>query len=448
MLTSQAKFLTGDLLHHVVVMAMSASIGLLSMFVVDFVDLYFISLLGDPALTAAVGFAGTLIYFNMSVGIGLMIAMSALAAQKIGRGDSDGARKVATNVFVFGIITGCVGGLFFFLFAHQLMGFIGATGDAQIRGAAYLRIVAPSLPIMVAAMSATGLLRAHGDARRAMNTTLVAGIVNAVLDPILIFGFDLSLEGAAIASVCARIAMAITAIYPIFKIYGGIEPFNLDRFRDDLKPILGIGAPAILTNVATPVGALITLRFIAVYGNDAVAGFSVINRLAPLVFCVIFAISGAVGPIIGQNFGAEEFGRVRETIKKSLIFTVGYAAIAWILLIFSTEIIGAQFNLGTEGMALLNTFALVVTPLFFFNGALFISNAAFNNLDRPTWSTMLNWGKNTIGVLPFVWLGSEWAGAGGVLVGQSIGGIFFAIAGVVLAFKLTRTYELRAGEKS
>ena len=438
--SAQAKFLTGELMRHVIVMALSASFGLLSMFVVDFVDLYFISLLGSSALTAAVGFAGTLLFFNMSVGIGLMIAMGALAARRIGRGDADGARKIATNVLVFGLAIGLIVGMGTFSFAPQLLDLIGASGEAKARGVSYLRIVSPSMPVMVVGMVSSGLLRAHGDARRAMNATLAAGFVNAILDPIFIFALGFGLEGAAMASVCARFAMAATALFPVLKHYGGFAPFERARFLGDLEAIIGIAAPAILPNVATPVGTLIVMRFVAGYGDDVVAGFSVISRLTPLAFCVIFALSGAVGPIIGQNFGAGDYPRVRETLRKALQFAAAYTGVVWILLLIANQFVSAQFSLSPEGAALMTMFALVVTPLYFFNGVLFIANAAFNNLNRPTWSTLLNWGKNTIGVLPFVWVGAAAAGAEGVIVGQALGGVVFALLAVWLAFRLTNAY--------
>jgi len=435
-------------MRHIAVMSLSSSLGLLSMFIVDFVDLYFIALLGEMSLTAAVGFAGTLIFLNMSAGIGLMIAMSALGAQRIGRGDLEGARNIATNVIAAGLGVGVFLALIMFIFAPQLMGLIGATGEAQQRGADYMRIVAPSSPIMMIGLILSGLLRAHGDARRAMNATLAAGIVNAILDPIFIFALGFGLEGAAMASVCARIAMAVTALYPILKHYGGFAPFENSRFIKDLKEISGIATPAILTNVATPIGALIVMRFIADYGDDAVAGYSVIGRLAPLAFCVIFALSGAVGPIIGQNFGAGDYGRIRETLRKALIFTAGYTLIIWVVLFSGSGFIADQFKLGQTGRDLLKVFTMIITPLFFFNGVLFIANASFNNLNRPTWSTMLNWGKNTLGVLPFVWFGAKWGDATGVLIGQAVGGIFFAVLAVWLAFQLASRYERGSADPS
>ena len=428
-------------MRHVIVMSVTSSAGLISIFLVDFADLYFISLLGKKELAAAVGFAGTLLFFNMSATIGLMIAMSALAAQRIGRGEPEEARRIATSVVVasiglaFGLATTV------WIFAPQLLDMIGAVGETKDLAVRYIRIVVPSLPVSALAMVGSGLLRAHGDARRAMNATLAAGAVNAILDPILIFSVGLGLDGAALASVAARLAMAVTAIYPILKHYGGFAPFDRRQFLHDLAPIFAIAAPAVLTNVATPVGAIIITRAIAPYGDAAVAGFAVISRLTPLAFCVLFSLSGAVGPIVGQNFGGRAYDRVREALRKSLFFAGAYTGIIWILLLFANGAIATAFGLVDEGGGLIFWYAVIVAPLFFFNGALFISNAAFNNLKRPLWSTWLNWGKNTLGTAPFAFAGSALAGAPGVLVGQAVGGIAFALLGVWLSFRLVDAYE-------
>ena len=439
-ISGKAKFLEGDLMRHIVVMSLSASIGLVSIFLVDFIDLFFISLLGKQELAAAVGFAGTLIFFNMSMTIGLMIAMSALAAQRIGRGEPEEARRIATSVLIVGIAVGIVFGGAFWIFAPQLLDLIGATGETKDLAVRYLRIITPTLPIGAVGMVCSGLLRAHGDARRAMNATLSAGAVNAILDPILIFGLDLGLDGAALASVAARIAMMATALIPVIRHYGGFAPFNVDHFKNDLRPIFAIACPAILTNIATPVGAIIVMRAIAPFGDAAVAGFAVISRLTPLAYCVIFALSGAVGPIIGQNFGAKDFPRVKETLRKALYFTAGYAVLIWAVLFAINGFIAAQFGLDNGGRQLIFWFAAVVAPLFFFNGTLFVANAAFNNLNRPIWSTWLNWGKNTLGVAPFVWVGANIGGAAGVIIAQAIGGIFFGILAAWLAFRLVDAY--------
>jgi putative MATE family efflux protein len=440
------KFLSGDLMRHIIVMSSSASVGLVSIFLVDFVDLYFISLLGQKELAAAVGFAGTLLFIAMSINIGLMIAMSALAAQRIGRGDEEDARRIATSISIIGTLFGVLVGAVYFIFAPQMAELLGAVGETRDLAARYIRIIAPSLPFSVMAMIASGLLRAHGDARRAMNATLAAGAVNAVLDPILIFWAGIGLDGAAIASAVARLAMFATAMYPILKHYGGFAPFDRERLIGHLAPIFAIAGPAVLTNVATPIGTAVVTRAIAPFGDSAVAGYAVIGRLTPLFFCVVFALSGAVGPIIGQNFGARNYDRVRETLSKSLYFTAAYTLIAWGALVALNGFISNAFNLDAAGAELVFWFALAAAPLFFFNGALFVTNAAFNNLNRPIWSTLLNWGRNTLGIAPFVWLGADLAGAPGVIIGQALGAVAFAGLGAWLSYRLVAAYQSGAAD--
>lgn len=426
---------------HISVMALSSSVGLVSIFLVDFVDLFFIAMLGEAELAAAVGFAGTLLFFTFSVTLGLAIAMGALAARLIGQGDSDGARAIATSAVVFGVILSAVVSFLFWIAAPALVALLGAKGATLDYAVAYLRIVVPAMPIATFGMMCSGLLRAHGDARRAMMVTIVAGLVNAILDPIFIFGFGWGLEGAALASVAARFATLITAVTPVLRHYGGFAPFDKNRFRRDISPILALTIPAILTNIATPIGNSIVTRVIAPFGDSAVAGYAVVGRLTPLSFCVIFALSGAVGPIIGQNFGARQYSRVRGTLTRAMQFAAAYVAAATLLLVLLNGFVSAQFQLAEDGQAIVFWFAVAVAPLFLFNGSLFISNAAFNNLKRPLWSTLLNWGKNTIGVAPFVVVGASLGGAPGVIIGQAVGGILFGILGLWLAYRLVNAYE-------
>ncbi len=438
---NKAIFLEGDLMRHVVIMSLSTSIGLVSIFLVDFVDLLFISMLGEAELAAAVGFAGTILFFTFSVSIGLTIAAGALAAQRIGRGDHTEARRIMTSAITFGMSVAVLTALTFWYYAPSLIALIGANGETADFAVRYLRIVVLAMPIAALGMMASGLLRAHGDARRAMTVTLSAAITNAILDPILIFGFGLGLDGAAYASVASRFAMAITALYPVFKHYGGLARLNPSRFIKDLRPIFAIAGPAMLTNVATPFGNGFITRAVSDFGDAAVAGYAVAGRLTPLAFCVIFALSSAVGPIIGQNLGAKNYPRIRGTLYKSVQFAALCTYIAWVLLAIFNGFISSSFSLSGEGRQIIFWFALVVAPLFVFNGTLFISNAAFNNLHRPLFSTVLNWGKNTIGVVPFAIVGASLGGAPGVLIGQAIGGVVFGLLGFWLAIRLVDKYE-------
>ena len=438
---NKAIFLEGNLLRHVSIMSASASIGLVSIFLVDFVDLLLISMLGEQELAAAVGFAGTMLFLTFSVSIGMTIATSALVAQRLGQGAPVEARKIATNVIAFGVAITSILALLCWIFAPALLGLIGAEGTTLDLAVGYFRIVVAAMPIGAIGMMASGILRAHGDARRAMNVTLTAGAVNAILDPIFIFWMGLGLDGAAYASVAARVSTMVMALYPIFRHYGGFAPFEWARFKSDLNPIIAIAAPAMLTNIATPIGNGFTTRAISSFGDSAVAAMAVAGRLTPLAFCVIFALSGAVGPIIGQNFGAGQYDRVRAALITAVQFATAYVLVVWLVLFLGNGAISTGFQLNEEGASIIFWFALVVAPLFIFNGTLFVSNAAFNNLRRPLFSTALNWGRNTIGVVPFIYVGAQIGGAPGILIGQALGGVMFGILGFWLAYRLVNRYE-------
>ena len=198
--------------------------------------------------------------------------------------------------------------------------------------------------------------------------------------------------------------------------------------------------PAILTQLATPVGQAYVTRAMADYGEAAVAGMAIIGRLTPLAFGVIFALSGAVGPIIGQNFGAGNRDRVAGAIRAALAFTALYILAAALVLLTLRAPIAALFDADGITRELIYLFCGPLALMFFFNGMLFVANAAFNNLGHPFYSTWMNWGRHTLGTIPFVMLGAWGFGAPGVLIGQAAGGLIFG----VLAWRLT----LRVLERS
>ncbi|GAB5486852.1 MAG: MATE family efflux transporter [Parasphingorhabdus sp.] len=411
------------------------------MFIVDFVDLLYIAQLDDSALTAAMGFASTILFFGTAFNIGLMIAISALAARRIGQGDNDYARRYLTNILALSFAMVVPLAAIFFFFAPQILDLAGATGSTKEAATSYIRIFAPFMPFAVGGMVCSGFLRAHGAARAAMNVTLAMGVTNAILDPIFIFGLGLGMNGAAIASSCAAMVSAMVAVVPVVKHYGGFERFHVSWFKEDLGPVSNILIPAILTNLATPLGGFISYRFIAGYSDEIIAGFAVIGRVVPVAFCLLFSLSGAVGPIIGQNFGALNFDRIRLTVKQSMGFALGYTLIIWPVLWLFSDPISDLFNLEAQGRHLFWLFATILTPLFFFNGVLFISNAACNNLERPRWSTYMNWGRNTLGLVPFLWLGEKYYGLEGVLIGPGIGGIIFGLMGYLVTQYLVSFQE-------
>ena len=438
-MTATPVFLTGSLMRHVTVMSLTSSIGLMAVFAVDFVDMVFIAMLGNEALAAAVGYAATVLFFTNAINIGMAIAAGSLVARAIGAGQAQVAARHATTVAALGVTVGLVMPVLLLAGLPWILAFLGAQGEVARLATRYLWILLPSMPVMALAMVAMAVLRAHGDARRSMFATLYGGVLNAVLDPILIFGVGLGLDGAAIASVAARIAILIAALQPALRLHAAFARPEGTALVQGLRPALSLAVPAVLTNIATPVGTAILTREIARHGTDAVAAMAVIGRLTPLAFAVVFALSGAIGPIIGQNHGAGRPDRVRGAFDAAMIFTAAYVLAAAAILFVLRGPIADLFAAQGEARALIYLFCGPLALASFFNGVIFVANASFNNLGHPSWSTAINWGRHTLGTWPFVVAGGALGGAAGALIGQALGGVLFAALAWGLAVRLMRT---------
>ena len=425
-------------MRHVAVMTATGSLGLIAIFVVDALNLFYISLLGVQELAAAIGFAGTLMFFTLSVSIGLTIATSALVSRALGRGDREEAARTGGAALLFILAVNGSMAATIWPFIGNLVALIGATGETAKLSTHFMQIVVPSAPIMAVGMCTTGILRGVGDARRAMYVTLAGGVAAAILDPILIFGFELGLTGAAIATLLSRVALVAVGLHGAWHVHKLIRMPDSAYLARVARPFFAIGIPAVMTQIATPVGnAYVTLEM-ARFGDDAVAGWAIIGRLIPVAFGTIFALSGAVGPILGQNYGARQYDRLYAILRDSLLLTLVYVTVVWALIALFAADIANLFGATGDAHDLVVFFCVFAAGSFLFNGALFVANAVFNNLGYPTYSTVFNWGRSTLGTIPFVWLGAKYYGAAGVIGGWGLGAVLFGVISVVVCFRVIR----------
>ncbi|NEU11997.1 MATE family efflux transporter [Methylobacterium sp. BTF04] len=442
-----ARFVRGSILRHVVVMSGTGSIGLMAIFVVDLLSLLYVSKLGDPKLTAAVGFATIVQFFAIAINIGLMIAAGALVSRAIGAGDEAGARRIATSGTIHGLVVSAVLVLAMLPFLGPFLSFIGADAETLPVAERFLWIALPSNLLMGPGMMFSGLLRAVGAARQAMYVTLGGAIVTAGLDPLLIFGAGLGVDGAAITTCVARATFALVGLWGVRQHRMLARPRIAD-IVSDAPIVLRIALPAVLTNLAPSVASAFIAHALAQFGTAAVAGNVVIDRLTPVAFGGLFAMSGSIGPILGQNWGAARFDRMRGVLRSGALVTAVYVVVVWLALIVFREPLLHLFTL--EGMAadLFEFFCVVSGAVWFFTGLLFLANAAFNNLGFPFYSTALNWGRATLGTVPPALIGAHFYGPRGVIAGIGLGSILFGIAGILLAFRTVATLERRGRAKS
>ncbi|WP_127560029.1 MATE family efflux transporter [Saccharospirillum alexandrii] len=424
-----AGYLSGPVSTHIHRMTISGGLGLLALFAVDFVDLFFISLLGERELAAAVGFAASILFFCQSLSIGLTIAVGATVSRALGANQVDRARELIASSFVLIlIITTLVAGSVW-LWRESILALLGAQGYTLDQASNYLAIILPTFVPVSIGMAAGGVMRAKGDARGALWVTLSGAIVNAILDPILIFGMNLDLTGAAIASAAARLTIFGYGLFKLHQ-YRMLSWPGAKAVPRDFPTISSIAVPSVLTNLATPIGLAFVTAAMAQFGDAAVAGFAIITRLQQVAFVALFALSGVVGPIAGQNWGAGAYDRVTDVLTESVRFVLRYCLVVCLALAALTQPIIWLFQASSQAAELIRWFTLGLSAVFVFNGITFVTNALFNNLGAPKTSTLFNVLKATVFTIPFVWLGAHWFGAPGVLIGQGVGSAMIGLAGL------------------
>ncbi len=423
-------------MRHVVNMTLLGALGLMSLFLVDLADLYFLSLLNNNDITAAIGYAGTIGFANLSISIGIGIAAVALVARQLGAGNTERARDFATTSLMFSILLSSAYTLFIALYAEQFLRLLGAEGVALEQATRFIWTLSPGFVMLAAAVNCSFSLRALGDAKRAMYITLSMAILTAIADPIFIFWFDLGMQGAAVANVLAQGFGLLFGLHGLVYVHKFLKRFSFAALKRDLSAICAIAFPAMLTQLATPFAVAYTTYATAPFGNDAVAASAIIGRLVPVAFGMVFSLSGSVGPIIGQNFGAGKFDRVTQTLIDGLKFSAIYTLITSSLLFLFRNQIADIFQASGRTHELVIFFCTYVALSWAFAGAQFVSNAVCNNLGKATHSTAFNWAKATLGTIPFAIVGGHYWGAEGIMASIAAGSVIFGIASVWWAFRI------------
>jgi len=310
-------------------------------------------------------------------------------------------------------------------------------GESAEVASKFIAISIPANVPLAVGMTFAGILRAVGDARRAMYVTLSAGIATAFLDPLLIFGLGLGVYGAAWATVLSRLILLGVGWLGAVGVHNLVAWPKLNAARGDFGPIMAIGFPAIMANMAAPVSSAYTLRIFSDFGEPAIAASAVIDRVTPVAFGVVFALTASVGPIIGQNYGARLMHRVQRTLTDSFILSIGYVLFAWAVLALAEPALIAAFEAKGESAQYLAFYCRYGVVAWIFLACLFVANVSFNNLGFPVLSMAFNWARATLGTIPFVTVGARYGGVQGGMLGFALGAAVFGLIAVATAYVVT-----------
>lgn len=282
-------------------------------------DLYFVSRLGPDAVAAlSISANAFFIIYGLSfiIGTGGM----ALIAQAVGRKDEEQAGRVFQQSLILSLISGSITCLIGLSIARPYIDFLGGKEKAFQWGVEYFQVFSVSFLVLQMLFVMGSCYRGTGDTKTPMIIVIQSTVLNVVLAPFLIFGWlglpSLGVRGAAIASLLAQLYGL--AIY-IFLIFVKGSPLRIrERWRldtDIIKRSLSIGVPSGLSFFFLALNMLITYRVMSVYGTPALASVGIGDRVLQALYLPVVAITSSMAAIIGQNYGAGHYRRIRETLR-------------------------------------------------------------------------------------------------------------------------------------
>ncbi|RTE87586.1 MULTISPECIES: MATE family efflux transporter [Gammaproteobacteria] len=406
--------------------------GVATLISFNFVDTFFISLIGTEEL-AAVGFTFPVSFTVISLTIGLGIGTSAVMARKLGGDDHEGARSVGSSaLYLAAALVGTLA-FIFFLLTDFIFTSLGATDSLMPLIKDYMYIWYAGAVLLVTPMVGNSILRASGDTKTPSFIMGVGGLLNAVLDPIFIFGLGpipaMGIKGAALASV---VSWSIGFSLIIYLLVGRKKlidwiPASMQSFMESSRQLLKIGIPAAGANMLTPISAGVLTSVVANHGTAAVAAFGVGIRLESLASVVILALSMSLPPFISQNFGANKMGRVREAYRKSLIFILALQFFIYLALLALLPLLLAAFARDVEVAQVLAWFVAIMPLGYGLQGCIILTNSSFNALHLPMQALMVSIVRLFVMYVPISILGNWLYGLQGMFVGGVIANLLTAI---------------------
>jgi putative MATE family efflux protein len=436
-----AKFTSGPVVHHLIRVTLANSVSLLSLYVVDLLAMYWLSRSQDAHVLAAIGLVSVLQFLVISICLGLSSAMMTLISRYVGAGEPVNARNVATSSLIGMLCLAAMVALVLMMFGSAALSLLGAKDRVLELASGYLHLMAPAFVVMALGQVCVYILLANGQSNLAMLVVLSGTATVAVLDPIFIVYLGWGLDGAAAAYAIAR----MVALFMGLSFVSRYKLVQLTRLADSLAELRGVivlAVPTIVSNLAPGVAVAYVFSQFANYGPEILAGATVIDRILQFTFGAFFALPGAIAPVLGQNLGARHYDRVQSTIRWSAVLVIGFGVSASLLLVAFSGLISSTFHLTPAAHDLVMLFCWAGGAAWTLIGLQFVALPTFNVMRKPLFSAAANWGRATIGTVPFVLVGAFYWGAHGVLAGQLIGNAVVSVVVFVLCLIFVR-YQIK-----
>lgn len=428
---------TGSIPQKLIQLTLPMMVGIISMVAFNLIDTYYVGKLGKTEL-AALSFTFPVIMVIFSIIQGLGIGATTLISKSIGKGDQKKAARETTDSI---ILTLLLTGIFVILGLFTIeptFNLLGADGRTSHLAEEYMQIWYFTLFFVSVPFVGNSAIRSAGDARTPAWIMLFAVLVNAILDPILIFGYlgspALGLRGAAIATAISRGLTMILSFYILIKREKLItfEIPTLKVLTGCWKSILYVAVPSGLARLVVPLTTGIITALLATYGEYAVAAFGVGSRLEFLASSILFALAASIGPFVGQNIGKGRLDRVRQAVHLSCWFGFFWGLFAWALLAIFSRPIAAIFNENPDVIRSVQQYLWIVPAGFGMQGVLSVINSHLNTINKPVQASLIIIVQMIVLGLPAMYVGKLLADIQGIFMGLALTYIFGGILSIFM----------------
>ncbi|KLU63129.1 multidrug export protein MepA [Peptococcaceae bacterium CEB3] len=399
--------------------------------------------------------SGTAISFPIPLVIMAFVMLVALGATslisiRLGQGRTEEAEKIVGNSFVLLVIISLAITLAGFLFMDPLLIQFGASAEVMPYAREFLRVLLWGVLFQSIGFGMNNFIRAEGNPRVAMLTMIMAAVLNTILNPVFIFGFKMGVAGSALATVISQ-ALASAWVLSYFLGKRALLRLRWRHMRLDGSIVRGIMAIGLSPFAMQLVASLVTVIFnksLAYYSGDlAIAAFGVINSVVMVIFMPVFGINQGAQPIIGFNYGARKFGRVKRTLNLSIYGATAVMIIGFLATQFFPQAIMSLFSVGDSAMIALGSrglhLYLMMLPVIGFQVA---GVNYFQATGKPKKSLFLSLSRQLIFLTPALLVLPVFWGLDGVWLAGPASDFSASVLTAILLVKDVRGLPVKAGQ--
>lgn len=433
-------FTTGSIRRAVILLAIPMMLEMSMESVFALVDIFFVSHLGKHA-TAVVGLTESVITIVYSIAMGMSMAATAMVARRVGEKDPEGATKAAMQSLVVSLIITIAISIPGFIFAPNILKFMGAEPAAIEMGTNYARIIMGGSLIIMLLFLINGIFRGAGDAMMAMKSLWLANICNIILCPIFIRGLGpipaMGLEGAAIATTLGR---GIGVSYQLYHLFNGkrMVKFIASKLAPDwsvIRPLIDVAWPAALQFLIGSGSWIVLAKLVADTGHsEASAGYLIGIRIVLFFILPAWGMSNAAATLVGQNLGAGSPERAEQSVLRTAKYNALFmGSMSLIFLAFAPVIISFFTKDPAVADYAVSTVRIVSAGFVFYGIGMVMVNA-FNGAGDTRLPTLINLLGFWFFQIPFAWLLAKTFGMGpyGVFLAIPVAETAIAIAAWIM----------------